>query len=86
MRIKPEEFKGKDTKRIYLASALEEAQKVEDVLDSNNIDYFVEMESFVTGFGVLVNEGAAFYVLAEKAPWAIESLNNGGLKRGVDED
>ncbi|MGH7833010.1 MAG: hypothetical protein ACREQK_05155 [Candidatus Binatia bacterium] len=70
--------------RIYLAGELAEAKRVEELLNSNGIDYAVEVEPYVR-FSLFSSEyaGAAFYVLSGQAEFCRVALCKAGLKAGI---
>jgi hypothetical protein len=74
----------KEVARIYLAGELAEAKRVEEILNSNGIDYAVEVEPYVR-FSLFSSEyaGAAFYVLSGQAELCRRALCEAGFKAGI---
>jgi hypothetical protein len=83
-RIEPEELR--DPERIYIASTLRVAQRVEEWLTTAGVDYAVQVEPFARSllFSSL-RMGAAFYVAAGQAAYCREQLTAAGLGGGVVE-
>ena len=84
-RIALEDFNDKEIARVYLAARLAEAQLVEAELNKQNIDYAVEVESYLAGAVFWVSEyrGAAFYVQADRADFCSGTLRAAGLIAGL---
>ena len=86
-RVTLDEFAEKEIVRIYLAGELAEAERVEDILSANNINYAVEVEPYVPlGFFGSEHAGAAFYVLSGQAEYCKRVLFEAGFKVGIVED
>lgn len=83
----PESLSGEaDCVRVFLASKLETAQKVESFLDEHKVDYAVRVEPYRDGvlsffFGEYM--GAMFYVEEARAAEVRHLLRNGGFRKGV---
>jgi hypothetical protein len=73
-----------DPERIYTASTLRLAKRVEEWLTMAGVDYAVKVEPFGRGllFGT-VRMGATFYVPSAQASYCREQLTAGGLGGGV---
>ena len=88
-RVGLEDFGDDEVSRIYLAAALSEAKRVEDVLTGIGIEYAVEVEPYVF-LNVLSffseYKGAVFYVLAARADQARQALIEAGLTVGVQDE
>jgi len=88
-RVELDELGDEDGTRVYLASSLREAQRVEALLGANEIEYAVAPETFVRNTLVIFPTsyvGAAFYVRSEHGPRSRALLAEGGLARGVVDD
>jgi hypothetical protein len=82
------DFDGQDCIRVYIAGRLAESRRVERILDGQDLDYFVEVESFRKMLlGVLPREysGAAFYVRVVDFEAAHRALLTAGLRAGLTE-
>jgi hypothetical protein len=73
-----------DPERIYLASSLGAARKVEAVLDARGVDYVVQVEELgrTALFGTM-RHAAGFYVSAGQAEYCREALAEAGLTHGI---
>jgi len=88
-RVAFDDFGEKDIARIYLAAELAEAQRVEEVLSANGIEYAVEVEPYMSlSFFSFSSEsrGAAFYVLSGQANFCKRALLEAGLELGIQEE
>jgi hypothetical protein len=84
-RIEPDDLR--DPERIFLATSLRMARRVEDWLTSAGVDYVVQVEPF--GRSVLfrtTRNGAAFYVTSGQAAQCRQELMVTDLAAGVVED
>ena len=83
-RVALENFNDEEVARVYLAARLAEAQLVEAELNKQNVDYAVEVESYLAGAVFWVSEyrGAAFYVHADQADFSCGVLRVAGLIAG----
>jgi hypothetical protein len=72
---------------IYMASSLGLARAVEALLNSQGIDYVVQVEDLgrSTLFGSR-RHGAAFYVSSNQAAWCRDLLRQADLANGIVED
>jgi hypothetical protein len=69
-----------------MASKLREAQQVEEVLSARSIDYYVEVEPFMTyllGLFPRRQNGVAFYVRADQAGDCKRILTEARLRTGM---
>jgi hypothetical protein len=85
-RVEFESFGKTEVARIYMASKLREAQRVEEILSSRGIDYYVEVEPFVTyllGLFPRQQKGVAFYVRADQAEDCNRILMESNLRTGI---
>lgn len=77
---------GTELTRVYLAAALEEASRVEAVLDAAGVTYSVEAEAYATrtilGTGG-ERTGAGFWVAEEAVAPACDALERAGLVKGL---
>jgi hypothetical protein len=84
-RIAIEEFGDGEAVEVYIAGRLAEAQLIEELFNSRDVDYAVEVESYLAGsvFGVSEYAGAAFYVSVEQAEFCRGILREAGFKAGL---
>jgi hypothetical protein len=84
-RIAIEEFGDGEAVEVYIAGRLAEAQLIEELFNSRDVDYAVEVESYLAGsvFGVSEYAGAAFYVSVEQAEFCCGILREAGFKAGL---
>ncbi len=81
MRHDPQEFEDRELELVYIAAALEEAKRIEAILDELEIDYTVQVEQYRAGIiFASVRAGAFFYVLPEMAGRSREALTARGYK------
>jgi hypothetical protein len=81
MRQDPEYYDGREMELVYIAAALDEAKRVEAVLDEHGIDYAVQVEQYRSGvIFASVRPGAFFYVLPEVAARSREVIGRLGYK------
>lgn len=85
VRVAYEDFEETDLSRIYLAGRLAEAKRVEKILNANEIDYSVEVESYLAFVLIEFGEykGAAFYVRSGQATFCRRVLVEAGLTVGI---
>lgn len=88
--LAPEAFDDKDVDCIYVAARRDEAQRVEDVLSANAVDYVVDLQPFqsmLLGIFRVERDGVGFYVVAAQAELCRQRLRDAGLLEGlVDAD
>jgi hypothetical protein len=84
-RIAMDDFADKEIARIYFAGRLSEARLVETELDKYNIDYAIEVESYLASalFWLSEHKGAAFYVISGQADFCCRVLNEAALTAGL---
>ena len=85
-RVEFESFGEDEVARIYMASRLREAQRVEEVLSAEGVDYYAEVEPFVTyilGLFPSKHNGVAFYVRAAQAEDCKRILIESCLRVGI---
>ena len=83
-RVVAAQFEGKQISRVYIAATTYEAKQIEEILTSEKIDYFIEIESFMAGaLSGTPAQGAAFYVLAGQAQYCGRHLIDCGFPTGV---
>ena len=82
-RIEIEEFTDKEIERIFIADSIKTAEKAEDILTENNIDYAVSLESYVEIAFTSERNGIAFYVLSGQASYSRNLLASKGLSSGL---
>jgi hypothetical protein len=88
-RITMDDFgEGREIVRVYLASALDEARRVEEVLERVGISFAVEVETFTRPSFLVAGSarsGAGFWVDGSEADASIDALEKAGLLRGLVE-
>ncbi len=82
----PEDFEGKELVPLCLATKLEEAKEIEEILDRSGIDYTFEISPLTeqSVFGILFGankKGVLFLVLAEQLEYCADLLQKAGLER-----
>jgi len=84
-RVEPDALEHHDLERIFIAARLTEAQRVEDVLTLEGVEYVVKVEPFVAGvFSTFrPRNGAVFYVVSSQADYCRSKLISAGLGRGA---
>ena len=83
-RVDPEALEHHELEKIFIAAKLAEAQRVEEVLTLEGIQYVVSVEQFVSGFLFFrPRNGAVFYVSTAQADHCRSRLVDAGLSRGV---
>ena len=81
MRHDPAEYEGRELELIYIAARVEEAKRIETILDEQGIDYTIQVEQYRAGvIFASVRAGAFFYVLPELASRSRETLKRLGYK------
>jgi hypothetical protein len=81
MRHDPQEYEGKEMDLVYIARALDEARKIETILDAEQIDYAIQVEQYRAGvIFASVRAGAFFYVLPESAARCRQTLMRHGYR------
>jgi len=77
---------GTELTRVYLAAALDEASRVEAVLDAAGVSYSVEAEEYasrtILGSGGL-RTGAGFWVTEDAVAPSCDALERAGLIKGL---
>jgi len=76
---------GTEITRIYLAAALDEAGRVEAVLDAAGVTYAVEVEAYAsrTFLSGVARTGAGFWVAEDAVAPACDALERAGLVKGL---
>ncbi len=82
----PEEFEEKEIGPLCVAGNLEEANKIERILDKENIDYTVDIVPLSRTFGLTVAEGVMFLVHAGQLAYCRSLLEHAGLSNLIVED
>jgi hypothetical protein len=84
-RVAVEEFGDEEAVEVYIAGRLAEAQLIEELFNSRDVEYAVEVESYLGGtvFGIVEYAGAAFYVSVERAEFCRNILQEAGFKAGL---
>jgi hypothetical protein len=87
--VEAEQLGGRECVRVYIAGRLSEAQRVEQALSDQGIDYYVEIERFERKILGLIRreyDGAAFYVTAGRAAASRELLRAARLTAGLEDE
>ena len=84
-RVATDEFGDGEAVEVYIAGRLAEAQLIEELFNGRDVDYAVEVESYLAGsvFGVSEYAGAAFYVSVKQAEFCRRILREAGLQAGM---
>ena len=84
-RVEPDALEHHDLERVFIAAKLTEAQRVEEVLTLEGVEYVVNVEPFMAGvFSTFrPRNGAVFYVASTQADYSRSKLISAGLGRGV---
>ncbi|HWH77017.1 MAG TPA: hypothetical protein VNT76_06575 [Candidatus Binatus sp.] len=84
-RVAIDDFEGAEVARIYLAARLAEAQLVEAELNKQDVDYAVEVESYLATAVFWLSEyrGAAFYAHAAQVDFCCGILRAAALTAGL---
>ena len=82
----PEEFEGKDISPLCIAATLAEANKIENILNKEEVDYTFEISSFTSGFGIGITEGVLFLVYSGQLTYCRESIRKSGLSHLLIKD
>ncbi len=77
----------KEITRVFIASSLNEAQSIEDILTGNGINYAVTIEKYVR-FGLFPSEipGVGFYVSSGQGSFCRDLLRREGFVSGLIEE
>ena len=84
-RVEREALEYHDLEQIFIAARLSEAQRVEEVLTLEGVEYVVSVEPFVAGIFSTFRprNGAVFYVASTQADYCRSKLISSGLGQGV---
>lgn len=84
-RIQIEDFIDKEISRIFIATNVEQSERVEDILTREGIDYAIVMEPYLRIGLISTSElkGIAFYTLSGQAQYCINLLESEGLSSGL---
>jgi hypothetical protein len=79
----PAEFEDIDARLIFLARTIKEAERVEQILNDQGIDFTVQLEFYLAGI-LFTREraGIGFYVYADQAESCRELLRR-NFKAGI---
>ena len=81
MRRDPQEYEESDVELIYIAAKVDEAERVEAILNEQGIDYTIEVDQYRSGvIFASVRAGAFFYVPVESAVRSRQALVQNGFK------
>ena len=81
MRHDPTEYEGRDLELIYIAGRVDEAKRIEAILDEQGIDYTIQVEQYRAGvIFASVRAGVFFYGLPELAGRSRQTLKQLGYK------
>ena len=75
----PEEFEGKELMPLCIAPNLAEANKIESILDEENIDYTFEIARFTGGLRIEVTEGVLFLFYSGQENYCKDLFKRAGL-------
>lgn len=83
-KISLEDFSDNQIARIYIARNIKEAERAEQILSKNGVDYAIELEPYWQ-MVLFASEyiGAAFYVLFNQAEVCQEIFRTEGMKAGL---
>jgi hypothetical protein len=83
-RIEFENFSDRTIIRIYIAKNIREAEKIENLLTDNDIDYAISLEPFLPP-SLLQSErmGAAFYVQSGQESICRQLIEGEGMQAGL---
>ena len=87
-KVEPSDFMDRDTSLVFLARNTAEAERVEELLTEQGIDFTVALERYVSGlmpFFSSERSGIGFYVLCGQAGFC-RNLLRVGFKAGVVDD
>ncbi len=84
-RIQIEDFTDKEISRIFIATNVEQAERIEDILTQKGIDYAAVIEPHLNISLTSISElkGIAFYTLSGQAQYCINLLESEGLSSGL---
>ncbi|HEX9244068.1 MAG TPA: hypothetical protein VF875_16615 [Anaeromyxobacter sp.] len=86
-RVPMESFEeGTELVRVYLAAALEEARRIEEVLGAAAVEFAVEVEEFASPTALGSNQArrwAGFWVRQAELDRAADALERGGHVAGL---
>jgi hypothetical protein len=89
-QVEIEDFKDKEIKRVFMAGSQEEAKRVEDLLNDEDIDYAIALEPYTSLTGLIMpssqKQGVAFYVIAGQSDYCRNILISKGLDAGIIND
>jgi hypothetical protein len=85
-RVELLEFGERDTRLVFIARNVEEAERVEDLLSEHDVDFSVDLERYVSGIVFLSERtGIGFTVLETQAATARALLKRSFRAGVVDE-
>ena len=86
-RVEASDFAERDTTLIFLAKDVAEAERVEDLLTDEGVDFMTTLERFVSGLSLFSSErsGIGFHVLGGQADFCRDLLRK-DLPAGIVED
>ena len=84
-RIAIDEFGDGEAVEVYIAGRLAEAQLIEELFNGCDVEYAVEVQSYLGGTVFEISEyaGAAFYVSVEQAEFCRRILREAGFEAGM---
>ncbi|MEW6601101.1 MAG: hypothetical protein AB1499_09030 [Nitrospirota bacterium] len=89
-QIEFEDFENKEIERVFMAGNQEEAMRVEELLNDEEIDYAIALEPFTTVMGLIMptsqKQGITFYVIAGQSDYCRNIFKSNGLKAGIIND
>jgi hypothetical protein len=85
-RVPIETFEDRDVEPVFIAGSVGEAERVEEVLTQQGIEFAVRIEPFIRYILAVFpseHEGAAFYVLSGQSAYCRRALAAAGLSSGL---
>ncbi len=84
-KVPLENFEGREIERVYLASSLADAKKVEEALDASPFTFTLDLERFAGFWGIFGGGvGVGFYVEPPHAPACKQYLRAKGFTYGLE--
>jgi hypothetical protein len=85
-RVEAQEFGERETRLVFIARNVGEAERVEELLSEHGVDFFVQLERYVSGLLFATERaGIGFHVLEAQAVWS-RTLLVRRFKSGVVEE
>lgn len=87
MKVEMDHFSGQEIERVYLASTLEEAKRVEKILDTSPFVYAIDLEPFTRPIASVFGgtyAGVGFYVAPTAVDVCKRFLTENGITAGIE--